>query len=377
MGQDIVALIVTLLGVAAFAAVFTILYSKYTKSSIREVESGKRDIELIDQSISEKDEKVRKRKKAAGIAGNVLFYSIIAIALPLFAFAAWNKIQGNVMPFGDTALMVVASGSMSYKNETNASYLENPTLREQYNLDNQFKKFDMITIRKVNSFSDVKLYDVIAFWNPDAGEIYIHRVIDVKTASFVTRGDANNASDSYAPKFADIKGVYTSNKAEGLGMLVMFFQSSSGIVTVISVIYVLWMISHFSKKLENAEAARIKKLSAIIDDAPNAGATGASANYHETIYYQGYAYHFDENGFVEKRAADGTEDDKLVKVTSTSSGDKKQFISVDETPSDNQGDLREEDLTESSLGDLMEEDLELAKPSPSKDDDLTDLYDDE
>ena len=374
--QDIIALIVTLLGVAAFAAVFTILYAKYTKSAIREVNSGTRDIELIDQSISEKDEKVRKRKKAASIAGNVLFYTILAITLPLFVFAAWNKIQGNVMPFGDTAVMVVASGSMSYKNDTNKSYLENPELRKIYNLDNQFKRFDMITIRKATSFEDVKLYDVIAFWNPDANEIYIHRVIEIRASSFVTRGDANNASDSYAPKIGDVKGIYTSHKIEGLGMLVLFFQSSSGIVTVVSVIYVLWMISHFSKKLEEAENARTAKLSAIINDAPDASAICVSADYHETIYYQGYAYHFDENGFVEKTPFEQANGEKIVKVTSSPSGEKKQFISVDDTPSNKTEDLTEEGMGTTPVpdGDLTEESLMAEAPS---NDDLTDLYDDE
>ena len=52
---EIISLVVTLVGVGCFAAVFTILYGKYSKGAIKEVKSGKRDIELIDQSITEQD----------------------------------------------------------------------------------------------------------------------------------------------------------------------------------------------------------------------------------------------------------------------------------------------------------------------------------
>ena len=54
---DLIALIVTILGVASFAAVVTILFRNFIKSSIKEIHNGERDIELIDQTIYENDPK--------------------------------------------------------------------------------------------------------------------------------------------------------------------------------------------------------------------------------------------------------------------------------------------------------------------------------
>ena len=374
--SDIIALIVTFLGVAAFAAVFTILYAKYIKSSVREIESGGRDVELIDRSITETDAKVRKRKKIASIVGNVAFYSLLALVVPVLIFAGVSKAQGNVMPFGDTALMVVASGSMSSKNKNNQYLVTN-------GLDNQFAKFDIIVLEKVPNFESVQLYDVIAFDNPDAQEVYIHRVISIDTQkrTFETRGDANGESDGHRVKFEEVKGRYTNKKAGGIGMIVLFAQSSSGIITVVSVIYVLWMISFFTRKVEKAENARIDKLSAIIADAHGPESRELEASYHETIYYQGFAYRFDENGFIGKETHEGGSDDHtLVRVTSSEKGESRQVIAVDKPPTGEfEGDLTEdllqsnEDLTEEELLDGPSSD----PPPKDNDEDLYDLYDNE
>ena len=56
---EIVGLIVSVLGVGCFAAVFTILYVTYSNSIISEYKSGKKDIELIDESIYDNLNKVK------------------------------------------------------------------------------------------------------------------------------------------------------------------------------------------------------------------------------------------------------------------------------------------------------------------------------
>ena len=332
---EIISLVVTLVGVGCFAAVFTILYGKYSKGAIKEVKSGKRDIELIDQSITEQDIKIKRRKKALSITYNIFFYGLLAIVIPLFAFAMINKIQGNLMPFGDTTVMVVASGSMSFKNEANDYYLKDPAKQEVYNLDNQFSRFDMIFIQRPKSFEDIKLYDVIAFYNDYEKDVYIHRVIEIDKVNqkFTTRGDANNATDPYHPLYSDVKGVYTSAKVDGIGMLVMFFQSPSGIITVTSVVYCLWMIGHYSSKIEKAEKERTAKLATIIDEASlEKGAELMAANFTETIFYQGYAYTFNEKGFVSKEEVDEPmKKGEIIKVKEEEGKEKvKEVISVNE-----------------------------------------------
>ena len=50
---EIISLIVTIIGVFSFATIFTILYQSYATSQINEIQSGKKDLELIDEVIYE------------------------------------------------------------------------------------------------------------------------------------------------------------------------------------------------------------------------------------------------------------------------------------------------------------------------------------
>ena len=86
----------------------------------------------------------------------------------------------------------------------------------------------------------------------------------------------------------------------------MFFQSYAGMITVASVVYCMFMISHYSRKSEIASEERTELLSEVFDfsklneeeiDSMNQG-------YNQFIYYQGYQYLFDENGFVNKTKID-------------------------------------------------------------------------
>ena len=123
--NDIISLIVTALGVISFSIVFTILFGSYTKASIIEIESGKRDIELLDENIYENTVSVKKRKKIAGIIKTVIFYVVIALLIPTLGSALYSKITSNVPMINGKAIMVVATGSMSFKNEVNDYLTEN------------------------------------------------------------------------------------------------------------------------------------------------------------------------------------------------------------------------------------------------------------
>ena len=52
--KDVITILITLIGVASFAAIITILFKSYVNASIKEIRSGKRDIELIDEVLYEK-----------------------------------------------------------------------------------------------------------------------------------------------------------------------------------------------------------------------------------------------------------------------------------------------------------------------------------
>ena len=335
---DIIALVVTIIGVSSFATVVTILFRNYIRSAIKEISMGYRDIEIVDLMIYEMDSKVIKQRKTAGIAKNVVYYTFLAIIIPLFGLSLYSRIKNNVTKIGDNFIMVVASGSMSMKNEVNTYLVTN-------NLNNQFATYDMIVLSGVKSSSQLKQYDVIAYRN-DKGINVIHRIIEIDYAggeiSYTTRGDSNNATDSYHPKMKDVIGKYTGKKIPGIGIFIMFFQSYAGIVTILSVVYCSFMISHFNKKLDTATDERRDMLVALF----NVNEMGARdpelmTNIHaSTIYYKGYAYEISSDGQADKRVMTQQElelynvSEEPVKIEETKEENEKESLEENEQSSD-------------------------------------------
>ena len=296
---DIIALIVTIIGVASFATVVTILFRNYIRSAVKEITAGHRDIEIVDLMIYELDPKVIKKRKATELTKNIVYYAFLAIIIPIFGLSVYSRIRNNVTKFGDNFVMVVASGSMSFKNEAN-DYLKT------YNLNNQFSTYDMIVLAGVKSESQLSLYDVIAFKN-DKNVNVIHRIVAIEMTSdgykYTTRGDANSAIDAYHPTYDDVIGKYTGKKIPVIGMFIMFFQSYAGIVTILSVVYCSFMISHFNRKLDDTTEER-KEMLAKLFDVSNMGARDPElmvANHETVIYYKGFAYEVSSLGETSKR----------------------------------------------------------------------------
>lgn len=299
---EILSLVVTIIGVFSFAAIFTILYRSYVKSSITEINTGKRDIELMNEVIYDQQINVKRRKKITGIIKTVIFYLLLILIIPTFVYALISKFSGNVVMIGGKSIMVVASGSMSFKDKEN-EYVNDPNLCNQYIMDNQFKKYDLITIKKVKSPSDLHLYDVIAFKSKD-GQNIIHRVVGMEeslgTFTYITQGDARPKEDGMHPKFEDVIGVYTNKKVKSLGMFVMFFQSYAGMITIISLIYCLLMIDRINSKINDVENERLEKLYQVLDYKPGEDVGEVTSEFYECIHYNGYIYRFNDFGFVDK-----------------------------------------------------------------------------
>jgi signal peptidase I len=182
---------------------------------------------------------------------------------------------------------------MSYKNEAN-SYLFNR------NLNNQIQPYDIIVLEKVSK-SDIRMYDVIAYKN-DKGVNIVHRIIDINGDKYTTRGDIYDSSktDSYKPVYEDVIGRYTGKRIPVIGIFILFLQSYAGIITVISLVYCLLMIDRTSEKINKVQQERIDKLEEALDYLDESSSDCMKAEYKETIYYKGYAYMFDENGFIDK-----------------------------------------------------------------------------
>ena len=294
---EIIAAVATSIGVISFAAIFTLLYRSYSISSIREMKTGKRDIELMDEYIYDSNPSVQLRQKVWRIVKNVCFYGILVLLIPVCALSMINKMQGKVTMVGNRSLMVVASGSMSEKNSAN-DYLE------ENGLDNQFNTYDLIVLEQVNE-SDLKLYDVIAFVD-DTGRNVIHRIVGFNAdGSFSTRGDSNNTNDTFQPKFENVIGRYADKRVPALGSLVMFLQSVGGMVTLLSLVYCMLMLEKFNAKMRKEEETRLQQLCSAIELDLNHEQSEDDehvmrADFVETLYYKGFVYLFNEQGFVGK-----------------------------------------------------------------------------
>lgn len=304
---ELLPILVTVIGVFSFAALFTILYQSYANAQIEEIKSGKKDIEIIDEVIYERKEEVRKKKRKINIIKNIIYYTILCIVVPLFVFSLINKINNNVLMINDKSMIVVASNSMSFKHESNKYLVEN-------NLNNQFSQYDIIILERVKNVSELKPYDVICFKN-DKGINIIHRIKEIengKEITFLTRGDSNNGDDKYHPKFDDVIGRYTGVRIKGVGIFIMFLQSYAGIITIVSLVYCLIMIDRNSEKINKIQMKRASQLEQVIDYSKETSGINIKAKYQEVIYYKGYAYTFDENGLIEKKEIE----DKLHQVQS-------------------------------------------------------------
>ncbi len=295
---EIVGLIVSILGIGSFAALFTILYMTYSHSVISEYRTGKRDIELIDEAIYDNLSHVKKRKKIMRTIKSIGFYGLMIIIVPFFTLSLITKFSGDVFMVNDKGVIVVATGSMSEVNEKNKEYIISN------GLEDQFPAYSMIIIEKVDSNSDLNKYDIISYVN-DKGINVIHRIINIEylpngTIQYETRGDSNNASDVYRPVLEDIQGKYTGERIPFVGVFVLFMQSYIGMITVVSLVYCLFMIDRYSNKIFKAQNDRLSILSEVIDYKVDTQLGKIEAKFTESIYYKGVVYRFNEQGFIDK-----------------------------------------------------------------------------
>lgn len=297
---EIIALIVTIICLLSFCLVFTFLFRHYYLNLIKDVNEGKEDIDLIDSAIIEEEEKKSKKKKALKITGKVVGYTLLGIVVLFFLSSLVSKFMNDKIVVGDSTMIVIASGSMEERNEAN-SYLD------EFNLNNQINTYDIVGITKYKDQSEVKLYDVVAFKGDD-NVTYVHRIIDIKeNNTYVTRGDSNNLSDNDGRlykgnlTFDRIIGKYNGTRIKTVGIFVVFLQSNSGIITVISIIYCMLMFDHFRNKYDKAIEERTNKLIELLEyNLSEHKSVDFSTKYHETLIYKGNKYIFENGNFISK-----------------------------------------------------------------------------
>lgn len=226
-------------------AVLTIFLFKYQKDTLNNLNTGSFDLELFYNYLKERNKSKIKMisKKTFKIAANIIFAAIFVSSCYLFITNYFNVSTYKIL--------VVATNSMSFKNESN-TYLYDD------NLNNQFAANDIIFVKKVKNISELQVYDIISYLNEDNVNI-IHRIIAINGEEIITRGDANNVSDEPI-SFNQVVGVYTNFKIPKLGLVVFFLQSYYGHLCVFGIFYVLVIYSLVDSKITKRRRVRLNYL---------------------------------------------------------------------------------------------------------------------
>lgn len=150
-------------------------------------------------------------------AGDFLFFVFLLFILSYPFCGTIDRYSGYRCPWFGLRNAVVRTGSMSTANKDN-TYLDE-TMKRIY-------PKDLVTLKEYSSYEEIKLYDVLAYVNPD-GFLICHRVVALYTEKgkdwIVTRGDSNNVDDD-SFTFEQTRGKVI-NVLPGVGPVIDFFSS--------------------------------------------------------------------------------------------------------------------------------------------------------
>ena len=170
----------------------------------------------------EGEERMKKIKPSAvlGTLACIVFIPIIIINLVIIinGFSDTENIPG----FFGYRMNIVLSGSMS------------PT----------FDAGDAVIIENVENTENLQKGDVITYLV--SGKATTHRIISVTEhegkVAYITKGDYNNVEDRLAVYPEQIQGIYKGFHIPKLGNIMMFMQSTQGMMICLGVPFALYII---------------------------------------------------------------------------------------------------------------------------------------
>ena len=180
---------------------------------------------------------------------NVIGIILCVILIPILFINCFLIVKGiankNEVPsIGGNAPLIVLTGSMD------------PTI----------KAGDLIVTKKVDA-KDVKVGDVISFFDPEGNgsSIVTHRVIGIEIDEtsgeifFRTQGDNNDIADMTPVPERNLVGRWEGTRFWGLGYVVLFTQSTVGIIVIIAVIFVgIFVYMMIRKRIQDKETDSLK-----------------------------------------------------------------------------------------------------------------------
>ena len=180
---------------------------------------------------------------------NVIGIILCVILIPILFINCFLIVKGiankNEVPsIGGNAPLIVLTGSVD------------PTI----------KAGDLIVTKKVDA-KDVKVDDVISFFDPEGNgsSIVTHRVIGIEIDEtsgeifFRTQGDNNDIADMTPVSEKNLVGRWEGTRFWGLGYVVLFTQSTVGIIVIIAVIVVgIFVYMMIRKRIQDKETDSLK-----------------------------------------------------------------------------------------------------------------------
>lgn len=191
----------------------------------------------------EKSSVSNKVLTVVGVILCVVLIPILVINLTLIIKSYTNK--DEVPKIGGYCPLIVLTGSM----------------------EPEISSGDLIICKQING-DDVKIGDVIAFFDPDStGQaVLTHRVTEVVNEDgalkFRTKGDANNAEDKSLVPADDLVGIYRS-KLSGAGNVAMFMQTTAGLVVCVVLPLILLVVFDLIRR-RRFEAQNAKDTAALM-----------------------------------------------------------------------------------------------------------------
>ena len=269
----IILIAVMIVVVGLISAAFIVLGRYFAKT----IKAGRDDKELT-VTLKKKFKKARqncngyveflnlksKKQKTLSVISSVFYITVTVIAVLVAALAVYSRAREGQFFLGNRAYVIIATGSMSQRNEQNPYFrylAEHPEVTDDMG---QIPVSAFVEIKRGNG--NYNLYDVVAFEH--RGVTYVHRIIPIsEDGLYTTMGDSNNSSLPFEKNMpaSMIIGVYSGKQNITLGKILTFLKSNIGIITLAALIAFLFMASIAKTYVTNASAERTRTIAENLD----------------------------------------------------------------------------------------------------------------
>ncbi len=192
------------------------------------------------KDLSKKD----KTKRVMGIIGSVGQIILVVFALILSVIVivySYDREDGALPSMFGVSFLTVESQSMDYDtDQAKITYELYDELGISY--ENKFKNKDLIIVKEYDGESELKVGDVVTFWDGDIpyvdtsgkkGWFNTHRIIEIRGDYIVTRGDNNPTADTSLRIKKDVKAIWNGAKITGWGKVIDWIKDSTHFLLVI------------------------------------------------------------------------------------------------------------------------------------------------